>query len=269
MRKFLTSLACLAGLMLAMLPAQAALVMPTFADVPTGWVTDRYDPDVFANVGTYQGRDNVLGIGISRTDGLTSRPAPYQSTFYNTQGKQHSISGVSGDVLSAALYIPESWGDAGNGHVRTDMWGVMSGGPALDYTIIGFTNYGGSARLRVWDDETPLGWVDLLTPIDYGAWVDLAIEFTGSAYKYLVDDVLVYTDNTINGSTGFSATLMQAYNFCGDTSIAGANCQNYTAHWANTETATVPTPASLPLAALALIALGVVTSRGRRSTATK
>lgn len=265
MRKFLTSLACFAGLTLAMLPAQAALVMPTFADVPTGWVTDRYDPDVFANVGTYQGRDNVLGIGISRDDGLSTRPAAYQSTFYNTQGRQHAVAGGAGSVLSAALWISEEWANPQNGHARTDMWGVMGGGSALDYTIVGFTNYGGAGRLRIWDDETANGWVDLGMLVNYGTWVDLAIEFTGSSYKYLVDDVVVYTDNTINGSTGFSAVLMQAYNFCGDTSIQGANCSNYMAHWSNTQASAVPTPASLPLAMLALGALGVVTLRSRRN----
>ena len=263
MRKFLTSLACLAGLAMA-LPAQSAPVMPTFATVPTGWVTDRYDPDNFSNVGSYQGRNDVLGIGISRDDGLTSRPAGYQSQFYNTQGRQHAISGGAGDTLSAALYIPEGWGDAQNGSVRTDMWGVMTDGTNVsEYTIIGFTNYGGAARLRVWDDAA---WVDLVMALDFNDWMDLAIEFTGSSYEYRVNGALVYTDSTINGSTGFTAAIMQGYNFCGDTSLQGAVCSNYTAHWSNSQSSAVPTPASLPLVMLALLALGGVTTvRGRRN----
>jgi hypothetical protein len=265
-KRFLTFLVGLAGLLLGILPAQAALVMPSFDGAPAGWVTDRYDPDSFSDIGPFQSRSDVLAIGISKADGLDTRPAAYQSTFYNTQGMQHAISDGAGSVLSAALWIPEEWGDADNGHVRTDMWGVMTDGTGVsDYPIIGFTNYGdGGARLRIWEGSA---WVDLGVAIDYDAWTDLSISFTGSAYEYRVNGVVKYMDNTIDGSTGFSATIMQAYNFCGDTSIVGANCQDYTAHWSNTVTSSVPTPASLPLAALALFALGGTARRsGRRSS---
>ena len=250
----------------ATLPAQAALLMPSFDGAPTGWVTDRYDPSAFADVGTYQGKSDVLGIGISAADGINNRPVAYQSTFYNTQGKQYAISGGAGDTLAASLYIPAEWRSEQNGNVRTDMWGVMNGGPALDYTIIGFTNYGGSARLRVWDDETSLGWVDLLTAINFDAWTDLDIIFTGSAYEYKVNGNVVYTDSTVSGATGFGATIMQAYNFCGgDPNVPNATCADYTAHWANTQEATVPEPGTIALVALGMICLLGARPRRRRA----
>lgn len=252
--KSLTFLGWALALLTWVLPAQAAPVMPSFDGAPAGWVVDRYDSDSFSDVGTYQGRNDVLGIGISSTDGLSSRPAAYQSSFYNTQGRQHAISGGAGDTLSAALYIPDDWANSQLGHVRTDMWGVMNGGSALDYVIAGFTNYGGAPRLRIWDDELAGGWMDLGVVINYDDWTDFAVTFTGTSYEYRVNGSLVYTDATINGSTGFSAAIMQAYNFCGDTSIAGAVCEDYTAHWSNSQASAVPTPASLPLVMLALMA---------------
>lgn len=222
--------------------AGAAEVMPDFSGVPTGWVTDRYEPHSFSNVGTFEGRNNVLGIEINEAEGFTSRPGGYQSTFYNTQGRQYALSGGAGSTLSADLWIPATWGDAAtNGNVRTDMWGVMTNGTAVTgYPIIGFTNYGGAPRYRAWDADIAGGWVDLSTLVAYDAWTAFSIAFTGITHEYFINNTLVYTDTTTGGSTGFQATIMQAYNFFGDPALSGANPVNYTAHWSNTQA--VPEP---------------------------
>ncbi len=247
--------------------AQAQSIMPSFATVPAGWTTDRYDPASFSNVGTFQGRNNVLGIGITSAGDLANRAGTGQnSSFYDTQGRQHALTAGPGSVLAADLYIPTSWASASNGSVRTDMWGVMTDGSSItDYSIIGFTNYDGAARFRVWDANIvdPLGtsafnsgWVDLGTTVNYGSWNSLAIEFTGTSYVYSIDGNTVYTDATINGSTDFSATIMQAYNFA-DPARPGANPIDYTANWANP----VPEPETY---AMLLAGLGLLGFMARR-----
>jgi hypothetical protein len=255
----------LAALMFVTSLHGTTIIMPDFAGVPSGWVVDRYDPTSFSDVGTYQGRDNVLGIDITSAGGFNARPAAYASTFYNTQGRQYAVSGGADTALAAALFIPGAWSDPNNGSFRTDMWGVMTDGVTIgsDYPIIGFTNYGGPARYRVWEENAG-GWVDLPTPVTYDAWTAFGIIFTGSSYIYTIDGKSVYTDATINGSTGFSAAIMEAYNFYGDPSISGANAVDYTANWSNSTTL-APEPGTWGLLGGGLMVTGLLFRRRKLS----
>jgi hypothetical protein len=246
--------------------ASAAPIMPDFSTVPAGWTTDRYDPASFSNVGPVQGRNDVLGIGIDASTNLANRTPGYQSTFYNTQGKAHVAAGGAGSVLAADLYIPEAWRDAANGHVRTDLWAVATNAvnAVSAYGIIGFTNYGGTARLRVYDEHLAGFWFDVGTPVDFNDWTSLAVEFTGSALEFSVNGALVYTDATIGGTTGFGSVIMQAYNFA-DPAIAGANPLAYTANWSNTMAAEVPEPGTLALFGLGMLGFGALRRKAKRA----
>lgn len=260
MRKLMTCLAVTTMLYAVPVTSYATEIMPDFASVPTGWVTDRYAPNSFSDVGSYQGRDNVLAIGISSAQGLANRTATGQGyTFYNTQGKQHAITGGAGSTLSADLFIENSWRDASNGNVRTDMWGVLTNGTSITgYPIIGFTNYGGNARLRAWDN---FGWHDFSTAVNFGDWTSLTMTFTGNSVDYYVNGVSVYSDSSsFDPTTGFSAVIMQAYNF-DDPSISGAVVRDYTANWSNTQP--VPEPSTMLLLGGGLV--GVAFWRKRKT----
>jgi hypothetical protein len=216
--------------------AMATGIMPDFANVPTGWTTDRYDPASFTNVGPYQGRFNALGIGIDASTSTANRPPNFASAFYNTQGRQFSFSPNAGpgSILTADLFVPASWASEANGAVRTDMWAVgRNAGDVISlYSIFGFTNYNGGPRFRAWDNGI---WVDLPNTINYNAWNRFTIELMpDTSVRYFVNGVLSFTDTDTGLTVGFSATIMQAYNF-GDPGLVPAPLSSaaYTAHWAN------------------------------------
>jgi hypothetical protein len=268
-RALTVSFLAAAAIALSAKSATAAELMPDFSTVPTGWSVDRYAPDSFSNVGTYQGATNVLGIGIGPNGAAANRGAE-SGQFYDTQGEGYVISGGSGDSLSADLYVPASWLNPSNGAVRTDMWGVMTNSTSAvsDYPIIGFTNEGGGGYIgfQAWDVNTGT-WIELNTAGNSNSYNALSIEFTGTDFLYFLNGAQVADVASTDGAVNFSEVIMQAYNFDDTANFQGINAAPYTAYWANADavSASVPEPGTIALLLSGLAFIGFAGYRRRFS----
>jgi hypothetical protein len=249
--------------------AQAAPVLPSVAG--PGWTTDRYEPASWSNVGTYQGRSNVLGIGIDESTNAANRGGQ-SGGFYNTQGRQIAVTGGVGDSISASLFLDQGWANSQSGFVRTDLWGragLVGSEVGVTYPITGFTNNGtGGARFRVYDSDTSNGWVDLVSDLTslWGTWVNFEISALAGGYEYRINNSLVYTDSTIGSAGGgFTNAILQAYNF-NDPALGISGNPAYTAYWSDTARNQVPEPGTAALVGLSLLMLGGITRMKRKSS---
>jgi hypothetical protein len=245
--------------------ASASVMFTDTFDTPPDlsiWKTDRRAPAQFENE-VFDG-DSRLNIGIAGSDFSSN-------TFYNTQGRQRLLYNIAPTYIAGDLYIGEDWQTQRR---RSDIWGIATDaadtnltGGAIAYPIFGFVNNDPSnpvagtqnlvGRFRVWDADTATGWVDLGLPSDfaYGEWYNLKICFTGSAFEYYLNNLLVYTDLTTGRegytSTQFRGMIMQGYNFG----------ESYDIYWDNVSAGdcapAVPEPATLTLIGLGLGALAI------------
>ena len=167
----------------------------------TDWSVDRKASALFGNVGTIQGRDNVILLRIEP-------PADVRS-FSNWQGYKQRMTVPAGDsFLRGDMWIPDGWRTGTeDDFVNTGIWGsampenlVAEGNyvnSAAVFPIVHFINQGGAGRLRVWDTANS-GWVNLPETADlvtYDGWntIDLRLLPDERKIEYLLNGEVFYT----------------------------------------------------------------------------
>lgn len=131
------------------------------------WVVDRDDAAVFENVGTFQGRQNVLRLSIA---------PPVAPIDYDTwQGNsQRTLVPAGNSFIGGDIWIQNGWQTGtSTDYVNTGMWGsanpadVVEGGVYVNdasvFPIVHFSNQSGVGRLRIWDTTANdiSGWITL------------------------------------------------------------------------------------------------------------
>ncbi len=245
-------------------------VTPNLGTQVGSFYTDRYNPATWGLINSYQGRNDVLQIGINSSTDASNRGGQSPS-FYNTQGKKLDVNTAGSWLFQSDLFVQSSWDSSQSGLIRTDMWATQCNGPCIpnseanvtDYPIIGFTNDGSGARFRGWTNS---GWVDFGSPVNLGAWNTLTMSFdaTDNTFSYGVNGTNQYSFSGSGTSTEVGNVMYQAYNF-NNSALGIQNNPAYDVRWSNTPTSTVPEPSTYVLMAAGLAGLGFV-ARKRRTT---
>ena len=252
----------LAGLALLSCVSLGQGFVDTFDSIHPNWIQDRYNPQGFES--EFFDGDNRLKITVGAGDGFSQRTSPYQSSFYDFQGRQRTT-GVAGTGVpwrvSGDVYVTQDM-LSGSTNYDTEIWARDS---ALDendayYPSAWFgrydpTAYGSGTNLLTvlgaWDSDLGNPWVEvelltILPTFTANSWLELAMEYDGSKVDYFANGVLYYSDTTASPLAQGSAktVFLNSYNF-----DSGSDQVYY---WDNVEA--VPEPASLSLLGLAGLA---------------
>jgi hypothetical protein len=261
----------LLGITPASASAQTDVTPDLGSTVPGSFYTDRYEPASFELTNGFQGRNDVLQIGIDASTDAANRGGQ-GSTFYNTQGRKTDVNTLGSWTFTSDLFVHDSWRDSGNGFVRTDMWATATNDAGfatpVAYPIIGFVNYGPYIGFRGYNGAAGI-WVQSLAPVLYGQWNTLSISFDDATdiFSYYINGAFQSSFGApVGGASGVSDVMYQAYNF-NDPDLGISGNPDYLASWSNTPggvDSTVPEPATMTLLATGLAGMAAARRRKKK-----
>lgn len=221
----ITALA-LAFVGLSALPAAQAASSPVaYTEVPftaaelTNWSPDRSAPSGGASSVTFDGRSNVLEMGVVGEDRSTI------SSFYYTEGLQRQLA-TDPDAVKADLYVDSAWLDTS---VRAGLWGVGhdTDSAVSAYPIVEFISSVEYTGWRSWDGVVG-GWTNL-TAVPYVAdeWntVALVLNDETGEFDVYINEVLAVSSGA-GDTVNLGAVILNQYNY-------GSESTDYTVRWSN------------------------------------
>jgi hypothetical protein len=217
-----------------------------------GWTTDRYAPQIFQSGVSGGGRNGVLQLGLLTAGQQADRPSPYNTPFYNYQGKSLALGIEAPAAVSVDMYVDSTW-SAG---ARAGMWATNSNGnlsfPIIEY-VVGTTDAGTGANpytgFRYW--QSNVGWTAVAGTFAADAWHNLSIQLAGNDVLFSLDGTQFATVSA-QGAHRIDNVILQGHN----QGIAG----QYDIYFDNLHAAPVP----LPPAALAGVGLiGLLAAKRR------
>lgn len=205
------------------------------------WYTDRYNPAGFTAPVNFMG-DNRLKESISAADGKNNRTTPYNTDFYNYQGRKYDLF-ANTTSMSVDMFVAADW--TSTIPRGGSLWGtgVDSLNSVTAFPIIEFASEGSGPRFRGWDNNT--GWVDMGLPTGFAAdqFYTMNVNLVGGNFVYTVGD-LTMTSSAF-GTTSISNAMLQGHN-----TTEGIS---YDIYWDNLQA--VPEPSSIAAVGLGILAL--------------
>jgi hypothetical protein len=234
------------------LPARAGLItFDSAADVDVGagtadgvWNTDRYAPAFFEGGFTRGGRTGVLLHSISAADQLGSRPAGFNSPFYNTQGRKLNLD--PGTVaLFIDLYVPSTWDSIlqdpappGSSGRFAGLWAtaVDASSAVSIYPIIEFNNQTDASSANGFRIYNAGVWENVGGFAGFDQWYRIGFVLSGGNVEYFVNEVSVGSFSA-GASASLANVILQGYNLG----------NSYDIHWDNLNSSNIAAPDGLTL----------------------
>ena len=194
------------------------------------WYPDRYRPAVF-EIATFGG-ETVIKHGVRSTDSETSRPSPYNSSFYNTQGRKYDVN-LAGptQTVTIDMFVGADWA---SDQRNPGLWATgFDGADISAYPILAWRSTTGVVPGFYAFDYINGGWLELrkATPADYNVWHTLKIVLNvGTGVDYYVDGQKLRSFADPDTKT-IGNLILNVYNFGSD----------YDVYWKNLLAQAAPT----------------------------